>query len=194
MADNDLIIALSKNDPQTKRDLFEKQYELMAGIAVRYSKNDAQAKDLMFAAFDNTLQAFLNQRSKSEINFEEFFEKQFIYEAVQFIKAIRSEYYVASTVYAPSDRDKNYNLFDNNEIIDFNAVEMPVLIKSFQELVPSQRLVFNIFVIEGIDILAISEMLEASEQTVKSNLEKARYNLQKNIEKNVKFVKHEQTL
>ena len=194
MADNELIIALSKNDPKTKRDLFEKYYQLMAGIAVRYSKNDAQSKELLFAAFDNTLQAFLNNRSKSEVDFDGFFEKQFVIEAVQFIKAIRSEYYVASTVYAPNDKDKNYNLFDNNEIIDFNAVEMPVLIKSFQELVPSQRLVFNLFVIEGMDLLAISELLEASEQAVKSNLEKARYNLQKNIEKNVKFVKHEQAL
>ncbi len=194
MADNELIIALSKNDPKTKRDLFENYYQLMAGIAVRYSKNDAQSKELLFAAFDNTLQAFLNNRSKSEVDFDGFFEKQFVIEAVQFIKAIRSEYYVASTVYAPNDKDKNYNLFDNNEIIDFNAVEMPVLIKSFQELVPSQRLVFNLFVIEGMDLLAISELLEASEQAVKSNLEKARYNLQKNIEKNVKFVKHEQAL
>ena len=35
-------------------------------------------------------------------------------------------------------------------------------------------------------------IVEASEQTVKANLEKARYNLQKNIDKNNKSLKNEQ--
>ena len=89
---------------------------------------------------------------------------------------------------------RNYNLFENTEIIDYNTVDTPVLVKSLQELVPSQRLVFNLYVIDGYDLPIISEMLEASEQTVKSNLEKARFNLQKNIEKNHKLLKHEQAL
>jgi len=194
VANHEFINALQKNDTAVIRGLFEQHYPTMSGLATRFAKNEAQSKELLLHCFRNCLQSFLNTRERAEVDFTEFFNKQFVIEAVQFIKAIRSEYYVASTVYAESDKDRNYSLFDNNEIIDHNSVDTPVLLKSIQELVPSQRLVFNLFVIESMDVPAISEMLEASEQTVKSNLEKARFNLQKNIEKNIKFVKNEQAL
>jgi RNA polymerase sigma factor (sigma-70 family) len=190
----DLISALTRNDLKVKRDLFEQHYELMSSIALRFSKNEEQAKHLLVSAFDRTLNSYVNFKGANTPDFGEFLRTEFVVGAIEFIKSIRSEYYVASTVLANSERDKSYNLFESSEIIDYNSVEAPVLIKSLQELVPSQRLVFNLFVIDGIELLAISEMLEASEQTVKSNLEKARFNLQKNIDKNNRTVKHEQAL
>src|SRR5687767_13837500 len=184
MYTNELINALAKNDLKVKRDLFEQHYELMSSIALRFSKNEEQAKQLLVSAFDRTLNSYVNYKGAETPDFEEFLKAEFVVGAIEFIKSIRSEYYVASTVLATNERDKNYNLFESSEIIDYNSVEAPVLIKSLQELVPSQRLVFNLFVIDGIELHTISEMLEASEQTVKSNLEKARFNLQKNIDKN----------
>jgi RNA polymerase sigma-70 factor, ECF subfamily len=194
MYTNDLINALAKNDLKVKRDLFEQHYELMSSIALRFSKNEEQAKHLLASAFDRTLNSYVNYKGAQIPDFAEFLKAEFVVGAIEFIKSIRSEYYVASTVLATNERDKNYNLFESSEIIDYNSVEAPVLIKSLQELVPSQRLVFNLFVIDGIELHTISEMLEASEQTVKSNLEKARFNLQKNIDKNNRTVKHEQAL
>lgn len=191
---NDLISALTRNDLKVKRDLFEQHYELMSSIALRFSKNEQQAKHLLISAFDRTLNSYVNFKGAETPEFVDFLRKEFVIGAIEYIKSIRSEYYVASTVLATSERDKNYNLFEGGEIIDYNTVEAPVLIKSLQELVPSQRLVFNLFVIDGIELHSISEMLEASEQTVKSNLEKARFNLQKNIDKNNRTVKHEQAL
>lgn len=185
----DLISALSRNDLTVKRDLFEQHYQLMSSIALRFSKNEEQAKQLLVSAFDRTLNSYVNFKGSSSPDFAEFLRKEFVVGAVEFIKSIRSEYYVASTVLATNERDKNYNLFESSEIIDYNSVEAPVLIKSLQELVPSQRLVFNLFVIDGFELNIISEILEASEQTVKSNLEKARFNLQKNIDKNNRTVK-----
>ncbi len=194
MTGNDFINALQKNDAVVIRSLFENYFSYMSGVAVRFSKNDVQAKELLMSCFSACINGFISTRDKTEQDFEIYLKKQFIIEAVRFIRSIRSEYYVASTVYADTDRVKNYSLFDNNEIIDFSGIETPLLVKSVQELVPSQRLVFNLFVVEGMDITSISEMLEASEQTVKSNLEKSRYNLQKNIEKNIKLTKNEQAL
>ena len=57
---------------------------------------------------------------------------------------------------------------------------------------PSQRLAFNLQVIEGYSLSKISDLLETNEQTVKSNIEKARFNLQKTIEKNLKLNQNEQ--
>jgi hypothetical protein len=46
--------------------------------------------------------------------------------------------------------------------------------------------------VEEYDLRKSADLLEASEQTAKANLEKARYNLQKNIDKNSKILKNEQ--
>ena len=54
---------------------------------------------------------------------------------------------------------------------------------------PSQRLVFNLHIADNYSIAEAADLLESGEETVKSNLEKARYNLQKNIEKNLKELK-----
>jgi len=101
---------------------------------------------------------------------------------------------VASTVYANTPSAKNYNLFEDVSIIDYNNINNDLLIKSIQQLVPSQRLIFNLHIIDGFNLQESAELLEANEHTVKSNLEKARYNLQKGIEKNLKEMKqHEQS-
>jgi RNA polymerase sigma-70 factor (ECF subfamily) len=54
--------------------------------------------------------------------------------------------------------------------------------------VPSQRLIFNLHVIDGFSIQESAFILETSEETIKSNLEKARFNLQKNIERKLKGI------
>jgi RNA polymerase sigma-70 factor (ECF subfamily) len=56
-------------------------------------------------------------------------------------------------------------------------------------MVPSQRLIFNLHVIDGYSLTDAAALIESSEATVKSNLEKARYNFQKNLEKSIKQIK-----
>jgi RNA polymerase sigma factor (sigma-70 family) len=191
MSSADLIAALQKNDKAAKKLAFDTYYGKLAAIANRYSKNQAQADEILIIAFTNCLNKLQNHRFSQTPDIDAFFEKEFILECIAFIKNIRSEYYVSSTVHATGDASssKNYNLFENQEIIDFNNVESDVLIKALQQMVPSQRLIFNLHVIDGFNLQDASAMLESSEATVKSNLEKARFNFQKNIEKSIKTIK-----
>ncbi len=78
--------------------------------------------------------------------------------------------------------------------IDLKKIDKELLLVSIQELVPVQRLVFNMFVVDGFTMAEISELLESSEQSVKANLEKARFNIQKSIEKHLKDKHYEQFL
>jgi RNA polymerase sigma factor (sigma-70 family) len=191
----ELLTNISKNDKASKKELFQLMYAKFFSLAQRYAKSDEQAEQLFFSAFEATINKVTRLISnKKEGSLEKEFEKEFTWQAANFIREIRSEYYVASTVYATQTVDKTFDLFENNEIIDFNAVDNDVLKKCLQQLVPSQRLVFNLQVIENYSPEETAQVLEASEQTVKSTLEKARYNLQKNIEKALKVNKHEQPL
>lgn len=190
MSSPDLITAIQKNDKAAKRTAFDTYYGKLAAIANRYSKSPAQAEEILNLGFNTCFHKLQHSRTSQVPDLDAFFEKEFITECIAFIKSIRAEYYVSSTVYATGElASKNYNLFENNELIDFNNLETEVLVKSLQQMVPSQRLVFNLHVIDGYSLSQASAMLESSEETVKSNLEKARFNFQKNIEKSLKHIK-----
>ena len=185
----ELLVLIQRNDPTAARQLFEAYYGKLAAIAQRYSKNHSQAEEMLNVGFANCLAVIRHNRGNTISDPEQFIEKVFISECIHFIKNIRSEYYVASTVYASEAAPKNYDLFADNELIDFKHVDNDILLKSLQQLVPSQRLIFNLHIIEGYSLEEAAAMIESSVQTVKSNLEKARYNLQKNIENCLKSVK-----
>lgn len=192
MLDTELISACIKNDKVAKKQFYEAFYTQLAVIALRYSKSKEQSTEMVqngFAFLFNNLHKY---KPNSGVSIEQWLKDEFIVLCVEFIRNIRSEYYVASTVRVTDTPVKTYDLFVDSTLTDFKNVEFDVLIKSLQQLVPSQRLIFNLNVVEGYDLSKAAEILEASEQTVKSNLEKARFNLQKNIDKNNKSLKNEQ--
>jgi len=167
--------------------VFEAYYSKFAAIAQRYAKSQAQAEELVNEGLNKCLYKLQNAGQIPDL--DQVMEKEFIAASVAFLMNIRSEYYVASTVFASETAPKNYDLFANNELIDYNKVNNDILVKSLQKLVPSQRLIFNLHVVDGYSLIDAALLLDSSEQTAKSNLEKARFNLQKNIENSLKSVK-----
>jgi len=189
MSTTELFNRLQTLQKSAPKEAFEMYYGKLAGIATRYAKNQSQAETLFNTAFNLVLSRIKSLR-QPPLDIDEYVEKEFIVEAIAFIKSIRSEYYVSSTVYAPAEpRSKNYDLFDTAEVIDYRQIDNDVLIKGIQQLVPSQRLIFNLHIIEGYSLTEAATLLDSAEGTVKSNLEKARFNLQKNIDKCLKAEK-----
>ena len=192
MSDLELISAIQKNDRTVQKQFYEKYYPVLWGIAIRYAKNNAQAKEMLQSGFSKLFSILPSFRSNTNLLIGDWVKQEFIKYCVDYIRNIRSEYYVASTVRVTDTPVKNYDLFADNVLTDFKNVDYDVLIQSLHQLVPSQRLIFNLHIIEEYDLGKAADLLEASEQTVKANLEKARYNLQKNIDKNSKSLKNEQ--
>lgn len=192
MQQSELISLCLKNDKAAKKEFFELYYSKLAYIGLRYSKNSAQSEQIVLKGFTHIFENLHDFNQQSAKTLEEFVTDQFITFVVKYIKNIRNEYYVASTVRAVEPQDKSYDLFLDHMLIDLKNINPEVLLKSIQELVPSQRLVFNLYVIDTYNLAAISDLLETSEQTIKSNLEKARFSLQKSIEKNLKQSNNEQ--
>jgi RNA polymerase sigma factor (sigma-70 family) len=181
----ELLDLVKKKDKTARKEVFETNYSKFAAIALRYAKNQAQSEEMLMTAFHNALDTA--ERSGPQSTCADIsLEKEFIKECVTFIRNIRSEYYVSSTVYANAPVTAAYDLFDNPELIDFNSVDNDLLLKAIQQLVPAQRLIFNLHVVDGYSLDESAAILEASALTAKSNLEKARFHLQKNIEKSLK--------
>ena len=192
MSQAELISACLKNDKTAKKQFFETYFSKLSYISLRYSKNAAQSEPIVLQGFAHVLSIIGHFKSRNTLSFDEFVTKEFISFVVKYIKNIRNEYYVASTVKAVEYKEKTYDLFLDSNFIDLKNVDQAVLLKSIQELVPSQRLVFNLHVIDNYSLSEASELLDTSEQSMKSNLEKARFNLQKTIEKNLKLSNDEQ--
>jgi RNA polymerase sigma-70 factor (ECF subfamily) len=192
MSQAELISACLKNDKTAKKQFFETYFSKLSYISLRYSKNAAQSERIVLQGFAHVLSIIGQFKLQNTLSFDEFVTKEFISFVVKYIKNIRNEYYVASTVKAVEYKEKTYDLFLDSKFIDLKNVDQDVLLKSIQELVPSQRLVFNLHVIDNYSLSEASELLDTSEQSVKSNLEKARFNLQKTIEKNLKLSNDEQ--
>lgn len=192
MLDQELIAACIKNDKNAKKTFYETFYGKVAAITLRYGKNREQSLEILKKGFDHLFTHLNKFRPSTLESLESWVRKEIILFTVDHIRNIRSEYYVASTVRVSDVADKSFDLFLDNNITDFKNVDFDVLIRSLHQLVPSQRLVFNLHVVEEYDLPKIAGILEASEQTVKSNLEKARYNLQKNVDKNTKQLRNEQ--
>lgn len=183
----ELIELIQKKDSTARQKWFETFYEKLSAIAHRYTKSPEQAEEMLPRALHNCYERMVELR---EGHAESAVVRQFIAECVNYVKSIRNEYFVASTVYAVQQQPaKNYNLFENEEQPDLNSVSPEILIKALQQLVPAQRLIFNLHVIDGYSLAEAAEVLESSEATVKSNLEKARFSLQKNIENTFKSAK-----
>lgn len=189
MSSPELFDLIQKSHPGAARAAFDKYYGRLAAMATRYAKSSAQAEELFNHCFQATLGTIKALR-QAPLDLDDFVEREFLSQTILFIKNIRSEYFVSSTVHATGDtKPRGYDLFDAQEVIDYRQIENDVLLRGIQHLVPAQRLAFNLHVIEGLSIIETAERLEASEGTVKSNLEKARFNLQKNIDKSLKAVK-----
>jgi RNA polymerase sigma factor (sigma-70 family) len=192
MSQAELISACLKNDKTAKKQFFDTYYGKLAYVSLRYSKNSAQSEPLLLQGISHVLSIIGQFKAQNTLSFDDFVSKEFISFAVQYIKNIRNEYYVASTVRAVEYKEKTYDLFLDSKFIDLKNIDQEVILKSIQALVPSQRLVFNLQVIDGYSLSEASELLDTSENSIKSNLEKARFNLQKSIEKTLKMSNDEQ--
>lgn len=187
MTELDFVSACIKNDNAAKKQLFEKYYPSLGYLALRYSKNKQQADIAIQEGFKAVFAQLANFKSQQKLNLDEFIKAVFVNCVVVYIKSIRNEYYVASTIKAVDSSNNSYDLFLDSKLIDLRKTDEAILLKSIQELVPSQRLAFNLSVIDGYSLSELSELLETSEQTVKANLEKSKFNLQKIVEKNLKL-------
>lgn len=192
MSQAELISACIKNDKTAKKQFFETYYTKLAYISLRYSKNAAQSEQALLNGFSHVFSVLNKFKSQTTFSIDDFIKNEFISFTVNYLKSIRNEYYVASTVKAVEYKETSYDLFLDSKFIEFKNIKQDIILKSIQALVPSQRLVFNLHVIDNYSLAQTSELLDTSEQSIKSNLEKARFNLQKTIEHNLKLNNDEQ--
>lgn len=178
--ESELIIQCQRNNKEAQRTLFESNFQMFMSVCMRYSKNKAQAEEMLNDSYAYLL-ANINQFTKSEQNFSDWAREAFVTNAVRFLKSKKNEYYVASTVKVSDEKTAATDLFNSIPEQDFREPDGTELLKAIQTLPPSFRATYNMNVVDGFDLKRTGEVLEISEDTAKFNLEKANYQLQQII-------------
>jgi RNA polymerase sigma-70 factor (ECF subfamily) len=157
-------------DPERKT--FDKYFQPMMSLCLRYATNDSQAADLLSETFIRLFkqQKELNRQQDPDTWVKDFFVKQIVAK----LKEDKANWLRVGTVRSTERKADDTNL-------SISKVADPELISALQHLPSAFRVTYNMYVMEGYSISQISEILETSALTVESNLSKARFELKQNL-------------
>lgn len=169
---NLLIKKCMLNDRGGQQELYQLFSPILYGICLKYMKNEDDAKDVFQEAFIIIFQK-INQY-KFEGSFEGWLKRIFINKCIEALKKRQKEYIFIDVV--------NLQEKIEDEItIEENSIPEEKLLDYIRELPDQYRIVFNLYIFEKLKHREIAQMLNISEGTSKSNLNRAKGILQKKI-------------
>ena len=165
-----LIKRCVKQDAEAQSQLYKQYASKLFSLCLKYSKNYAEAEDNLHDAFITVFSKIGQYNNKG--SFEGWLKRIAINTALQ---GYRKDVGVYDIVNEDKIEAVSVDIDDNDLNIDF-------LLKIIQELPDRYRLIFNLYVLDGYSHLEISELINISTGTSKSNLARARLILKNKIE------------
>ncbi len=164
----DLIRGCITGNRKFQEDLYKMHSSKMYAVCLRYCNNSNDAQDVLQDGF---VKVFRNlEKFRFEGSFEGWLRRIFVNTAIEHYRKKSNNYSISEQIEA-SIEDQNYSAFEKLAEQD--------LIKVINTLSPGYKAVFNMYVIEGYSHKEISELLQISEGTSKSQLARAKAILQK---------------
>ena len=171
----EIIEGCLRNNRRSQEELFKLFYGKMLPVCLRYIPDRDSAQEVLQEGFIKVfekLEAFDYKGS-----FEGWIRRIIANTAIDAIRRSKKDPYL-------TDNDNDFKLgasdpMEEREEIEFTDLKAEIAMLAIQELSPAYRTVFNLYVLEDYSHKEIGEMLGISEGTSKSNLAKAKMNLQK---------------
>lgn len=165
-----LIKNCINQDAQAQSQLYKQYASKLFSLCLKYSKNYVEAEDNLHDAFITVFSKIDQYNNKG--SFEGWLKRIAINTSLQ---RYREDVGVYDIVNEGNIEDVSVDFNDDNMNIDF-------LLRIIQELPDRYRLVFNLYVLDGYSHVEISELINISTGTSKSNLARARMILKEKIE------------
>lgn len=170
ITDDELVRGCSRGDEKVRKALYDRYAGRMFGVCLRYTSNKEEAEDILQEAMLKVFQSISTFRGYGLL--ESWIKKVVVNTALDHYRQMRSR-----------GGGEELELNDNSGFVqpleEFNAKELLSIIR---QLPGGYRAVFNLFAIEGFSHKEISEMLNISEGTSKSQYARARTLLIKMLE------------
>ena len=149
-------------------------YAYGMSITLRYAESRNEAAEILNDAF---MKVFSNiKKYNSDRPFKPWLRRIIINTAI-------NQYHKTKKHRQIEELDLSENGVSKEEQI-ISGISYDEIIEMVQQLSPAYRTVFNLYVIEGFKHREIADMLDIAVGTSKSNLAKAKRNLQSILEKN----------
>lgn len=169
-----LIQGCIREDRECQKKLYQLFYGYAMSICLRYSKTREEAVEVLNDGF---MKIFLKiGKYDPEKSFKGWVRRIMINTAVDNYRQNLKHYY-AEDISLLEQEATTENVLSKMSHED--------ILRLVQQLSPAYRTVFNLFVIDGYTHEEIAQLLKISVGTSKSNLSKARVNLQALIKKNI---------
>ncbi len=171
MNEQQLIEGCRKGNRLAQKELYDTYSRKMLGVCLRYINDRETARDILQDGF---VKIFTSIDSYSGTgSFEGWMRKIFVNCALEYLR--KSDVLKESV---DLDNTTELSNADSSVVSEMSANELMALV---QELPSGFRTVFNLFAIEGFSHKEISEMLNITESTSRSQYTRAKQLLQRKI-------------
>ncbi len=171
-SEDELIQGCIKQDAKAQEEFYKRFAPRMYGVCLRFAKNQMEADDIMQEGF---IKVFLNLKSfRNEGSLEGWIRRTIVNTAINLYKK--------NIKYQKDIEIDQAETVQNTETGAYDNMCAEELLKLITELPVGYRMVFNLNIIEGYTHKEISQLLEISENTSKSQLSRARQTLQRKLE------------
>lgn len=166
----EIIKACKKNKPDAQKKLYELLSGKMFGVCMQYAKDYTEAEDILQDGFIKVFTKI------SQFNFQGSFEG---WVRRIMVNCALERFRKQNILYNVSEIQEYDTKFATDDVM--SELSGKELLSVIQELTPQYKTVFNLYAIEGYSHQEISEMLNISVGTSKSNLSRARVILQDKV-------------
>ena len=163
---SNLLKGCQKNDRKSQRSLYEHFYGYAMSICLRYADTRDEAVELLNESFMKIFKSIANFDITRP--FSPWLRKILINTCINHFRKKKMDF--------SDEYDAGNNLADGEDIL--SGISYQEILDIIRQLSPAYRAVFNLHVIEGYKHEEIAEMLHISVGASKSNLSKAKKNLQ----------------
>ena len=161
-----LIKACSNGDSKAFRKIYEIHSGTMYSICLRYMNNEDEAKDALQEGF---IKVFKNiSKFKFTGSFEGWMKRIFVNSSIELIRKRKMHLDVS---------ELNSNELPLTAKIETGSMDAEKMMTLVQQLPEGYRTVFNMFIVDGYSHKEISDYLDISQSTSKTQLFKARKQL-----------------
>jgi RNA polymerase sigma-70 factor, ECF subfamily len=172
---NEHVRGCALNRRESQKKIYNSFYSYGMAICDRYTKRKEDAIEIFndsFLKIFKEIHRYTPSYSDEMNSFKGWIRKIMIYTAIDHVRKNNKHYFSndmeSTLVYMPQQEENAFDRISYDEII-----------ASIQQLSPAYRTVLNMFIIDGFSHEEIAEQLQISIGTSKSNLFKARQQLQK---------------
>jgi RNA polymerase sigma factor (sigma-70 family) len=172
------------NNRESQKKIYNSFYSYGMAICDRYTKRKEDSIEIFNDSFLKIFKEIHRYKPSyaDELNsFKGWLRKIMIYTAIDHCRKYNKHYFTA-------ELDTSLSYFPVEEENAFDMISYDEIIGAIRELSPAYRTVLNLFIIDGFSHEEIANQLGISVGTSKSNLSKARQQLQKILKKDNKIL------